>query len=139
MEPRQDTGRWLEPRAGPSVLATTATKAFPVWQAAIVEHGYAWAVEAGNTLKRLVEFTTAPVRLPAELMVALPAVVRELPGTAHNLRRATGELARLASKDGELTLLLLEAAALARRSGGGMREPSPGRLPGGVAQGYVAD
>lgn len=84
-------------------------------------------MEAGNTLKRLVEITTAPVRLPAEVMVALPAMARELPGTAHNLRRATGEVARLASKDGELTLLLLEAAGLARRSGRGIPELSPRR------------
>lgn len=80
-------------------------------------------------MKRLVEITTAPVRLPAELMAALPATVRELPGTARNLRRATGELARLASKDGELTLLLLELAALARRSGRDTREPSPRVTP----------
>jgi hypothetical protein len=94
-----------------------------------VEHGYAWVVEGRNPLKRVVEIATAPLRLPAELMVALPAVVRELPGTVRNLRRTTEELARLASKDGELTLLLREVAALARRSDRGASDPSPIATP----------
>lgn len=60
---------------------------------------------------------TAPVRLPLELLVAMPEVVREVPGTVRDLRRLLGDLARLATEDGELSELLRETASLARRSG----------------------
>lgn len=81
------------------------------------------------------KIATAPVRLPVGLAIAVPEMVRELPGAARDLRTVLGGLARITARDGELTALLREAADLAARSGhegpnksrGGRSKPATAR------------
>lgn len=73
-------------------------------------------------MTRVLKVLTAPVRVPAELAVAVPDVVRQLPGTVRDIRAVLESVARLTARDGELTELLREASELAARSG---REKAP--------------
>lgn len=69
-----------------------------------------------------VKALTAPVRVPAEMVLAAADVMRDLPGAVRDLRTVIDNLARLTSRGGELSELLREASELAARSG---REKGP--------------
>lgn len=78
-------------------------------------------------MSNLVKVVTAPVRVPVGLAIAVPEMIRELPGAARDLRAVLGGLARMTARDGELTALMREAADVAARSGHEGPSKAPGR------------
>lgn len=108
-----------------------------------------------SLLTRTVTTAAAPARLSAEVALALPAVVAELPGLLRNVSVLVGELAklsrdaphgaltdlvenlaRLTDEDGELTVLLREQAGVvaARAGEAAAQAPAVRRPDAGAAR-----